>query len=386
LTSFEYTHTLQPLGFEVAPSWQGYPLHYDFLLLNFECSTGASLISLYTDGRDMGLTFIHSPDGYQDVYIRDDRGKKHAVSMIGVCWLGIPVPPEAQESEYILLYFKSLPPFQFDLTPPPDIPLGQICFVSERDGNAEIYAMNPDGEEQVRLTFQSSREVEPAWSPDGLRIAFVSNLSADNEIYVMAAEGIYPINLTQNPRSDGAPAWAPSGRLIAFHTERDGNLEIYLMNADGSGPYNLTNDPGADAYPAWAPDGSRIVFQSNRDGNWELYTLQVASAELSRLTHTIADEQRPAWSPGGDQIAYWSGRNGVWHLQVMNADGSGAKALVEFANPGPRPSRPAWSPDGCHIVFTILRDENQEIYLMNADGSNLRRLTENEDDDYDPCW
>lgn len=386
LTSFEYTHTLKPLGYEVAPSWQGYPLHYDFLLLNFECSTGASLVSLYTDGRDMGLAFIHSPGGYPDAYLRDSKGQKYAISMIGACWLGIPMPPEAQGSETVLLYFKSLPPFQLDLAPPPEIPLGQICFVSERDGNAEIYTMNLDGEEQARLTFQSSREVEPAWSPDGLRILFVSNLSADDEIYVMAAEGLYPINLTQNPSSDGGPAWAPSGRMIAFHTQRDGNQEIYLMNADGSAPYNLSNNPADDAYPAWSPDGSRIVFQSQRDGNWELYVLQVASAELRRLTNTPADEQRPAWSPDGAQIAYWSGRNGVWHLKVINADGSNDRALVEFANPGPRPSRPGWSPDGRYIVFAIVRDNNQEIYLMNADGSNLRRLTENDSDDYDPCW
>jgi hypothetical protein len=387
LTSFEFTHTLKPLGFEVSPSWQGYPLNYDFLLLNFECSTGASLVSLYTNDKDLGVAFIHRPQGYQDVFLRDSQGVKYPITMISACWMAVPAPPEMQKSAYVLLFFKNLPPFEFDLSRPIDIPLGPICFISERDGNPEIYTMKPDGAEQIRLTRLSSIEAQPDWSPDGLRIAFTSNLTGDDEVYVMASDGMYPINLTQNASLDGGPAWSPSGQLIAFHSDRDGNQEIYLMTADGANLHNLTQDAlGDDAYPAWSPDGNRLVFQSNRDGNWEIYVIQADGGNLKRLTSTPADEQTPAWSPTTNQIAYWSGRDGVWRLNVMYSDGSQARSLVEFANPGPYPSRPAWSADGRMILFSIARDGNREIYLMNADGSNLRRLTNNDADDYDPCW
>jgi len=387
LTSFEFTHTLKPLGFEVSPSWQGYPLNYDFLLLNFECTTGDSLVSLYTDGQDLGVAFIHRPQGYQDVFIRDSQGVKYAISMIASCWIAVPVHPEMKKSNYALLFFKNLPPFEFDLSYPAEVPYGRICFISERDGNPEIYTMKEDGAEQTRLTYLSSTEAQPDWSPDGLRISFTSNLSGDEEVYVMAYDGLYPINLTQNASRDGGAAWSPSGHLIAFHSDRDGNQEIYLMNADGSNPRNLTQEiRGDDEFPAWAPDGNRIIFQSNRDGNWELYAIQPDGGNLQRLTSTPSNEYMPAWSPSGGQIAYWAGREGVWRLNVMYSDGNLARSLVEFANPGPYPSRPAWSTDGRMILFSIVRDGNREIYLMNADGSNLRRLTNNDADDYDPCW
>lgn len=387
LTSFEYTHTLKPLGFEVTPSWQGYPLDYDFLLLNFQCTTGDSLVSLYTDGQDLGVAFIHRPQGYPDVFIRDSQGIKRPVTMISSCWMAAPVPPEMQKSSYALLFFKNLQPFEFDLSHPEDITLGKICFISERDGNPEIYTMEEDGAEQTRLTHFSSSEKQPDWSPDGLRIAFTSDLSGNDEIYVMANDGMYPINLTQSPSRDGGPAWSPSGYLIAFHSDRDGDQEIYLMNADGSNPRNLTQDiHGDDEFPAWAPDGNRIIFQSNRDGNWELYLIQPDGGNLQRLTSSPADEHMPAWSPIGNQIAYWSDRDGVWRLNLMESNGNQVRSLIEFANPGPFPSRPAWSPDGRMILFSIVRDGNREIYLLNADGSNLRRLTNNDFEDYDPCW
>jgi hypothetical protein len=387
LTSFEYTRTLKPLGFEITPSWQGYPLNYDFLLLNFQCTTGDSLVSLYTNDQDLGVAFIHRPQGYQDIFIRDSQGIKHPITMISSCWMAAPVPPEMQRSSYALLFFKNLQPFEFDLSLPEDVPLGKICFISDRDGNPEIYTMSEDGTQQTRLTRFSSTESQPDWSPDGLRIAFTSNLSGNDEVYVMAHDGLYPINLTQSPSLDGGSAWSPSGHLIAFHSDRDGNQEIYLMNADGSNPRNLTQDiHGDDQFPAWSPDGNRIIFQSNRDGNWELYVIQPDGSNPQRLTSTPSDEYMPAWSPIGSQIAYWSGREGVWRLNLMESNGNQVRSLIEFANPGPYPSRPAWSADGRMLLFSITRDGNREIYLMNADGSNLRRLTNNDAEDYDPCW
>src|SRR3972149_3275713 len=98
---------------------------------------------------------------------------------------------------------------------------GKIAFVSIRDGNYEIYAMNADGSGQTRLTNNAATEYGPAWSPDGTKIAF----------------------------------WS----------DRDGNWEVYAMNADGSGQTRLTNNSAWDAAPAWSPDGTKIAFYSSRD-------------------------------------------------------------------------------------------------------------------------
>jgi len=85
------------------------------------------------------------------------------------------------------------------------------------------------------------------------RIAFVSDRDGNDEIYVMSSDGSGQTNLTNNPGGDLRPAWLPDGSRIAFISERDGNDEIYVMSADGSGQTRLTDNPAEDDAPAWAP-------------------------------------------------------------------------------------------------------------------------------------
>ena len=100
----------------------------------------------------------------------------------------------------------------------------------------------------------------PAWSPDGRKLAFVSERDGNSEIYVMNVDGSAQENLTEQPASDSHPSWSRDGRRIVFVSRRDGNAEIYVMNADGSGLRNLTRTPSADRDPAWSPDGRAIAF------------------------------------------------------------------------------------------------------------------------------
>ena len=116
----------------------------------------------------------------------------------------------------------------------------------------------------------------PAWSPDGRTIVFVSWRDGNGEVYAMDANGSSPRNLTQNPAKDVRPAWSPDGRSIAFVSIRDRHQrmqrefgrpepsDIYVMNADGSGKRNLTRDRANDDLPTWSPDGRRIAFLHGR--------------------------------------------------------------------------------------------------------------------------
>ena len=159
-------------------------------------------------------------------------------------------------------------------------PDGQrIVFVSYRDGakNSEIYVMDADGNNPRNLTNNPASDESPSWSPDGQRIAFVSNRDgAKNfEIYVMDANGNNPRRLTNNfgakigKIGNGNPAWSPDGQRIAFASGRDGNSEIYVIDdADGNNSRNLTNHPAPDYQPDWFNAGYPVSPAGKLGATW----------------------------------------------------------------------------------------------------------------------
>ncbi len=182
-----------------------------------------------------------------------------------------------------------------------------------------IYIMYSDGTNRNQLTFGDSVDsYQPGWSPDATKIVFGSNPDSNLDIYTMDPNGANIVRLTTDPAADAEPAWSPDGGTIAFATERDGNAEIYVMNPDGTNPVNLTNDPNIDLLPAWSPDGSKIAFQSSRSANFAIWVMNADGSNPVRLTGDNPPAGAPSWSPDGTRIAYVQDGD-IW---VMNADGS----------------------------------------------------------------
>jgi hypothetical protein len=109
----------------------------------------------------------------------------------------------------------------------------------------------------VNLSSNTSSDSDPAWSPDGSKIAFESNRddASTSEVYVMNANGSSQTRLTNNAVADYEPVWSPDGAKIAFTSRQApaGTDEVYVMNADGSAQVDLTNSAGADFSPDWQP-------------------------------------------------------------------------------------------------------------------------------------
>jgi hypothetical protein len=191
------------------------------------------------------------------------------------------------------------------------------------------------------LVAHSARaDSSPSWSPDGTHIAFVSDRDGNDEIYVMNADGSGQTNLTHNVARDYSPAWSPDGAHIAFVSYRDGNDEIYVMNADGSDVNRLTATTTNADYPAWSPDGTRIAFR--RDYG-EIYVMNADGSGQTNLTHNTSGGtiDTPSWSPDGARIAF-RGDNG--EICVMDRDGTNVRNLsggtaepVQAAAPAPIP-------------------------------------------------
>jgi Tol biopolymer transport system component len=262
---------------------------------------------------------------------------------------------------------------------------GKIAFMSDRDGNLEIYVMNADGTGQTNLTNNAAEDLEPAWSPDGSKIAFTSRRSGNYDVYVMNADGSNPVNLTNDSAYDAEAAWSPDGSKIAFTSLRSGNYETYAMNADGSGVTNLTNNPALERFPAWSPTGTMIAFMRPRDGNDEVYVMNADGSGQANVTNDAAQDWLPSWSPDGTKLSFASYRDGNYEVYVTDAGGGG---LVNRTNNPDNDYYSAWSPDGSKIAFNSgpVVNGNYEIFVMNADGSGRTNLTNNSAGDYDPDW
>jgi hypothetical protein len=252
---------------------------------------------------------------------------------------------------------------------------GKIAFVSDRDGNEEIYLIQAAGGSLVNLTNHPAADSQPAFSPDGQRIAFVSNRDGNNEIYLMNADGTGLTNMTNNPADDGEPAWLYDGSALAFASDRDGNFEIYIAGQSGVSRY--TNHGAADLSPSWSQNGGLIAFTSGRTGNFEIFVF--GPDGLAQYTHDPATDSHPRWSPAQAILAFESNREGNFDVYLFAAGG-----LQRHTSSAANDGEPAWSPDGAQLAFVSDRDGNPEIYITGPDGT--RRLTDHPARDFYPSW
>jgi TolB protein len=208
---------------------------------------------------------------------------------------------------------------------------GKIAFQSNRGDRApEIVTMNANGDNKTQLTNNRVSDFDPAFSPNGKKIAFASG-SESLDIFTMSATGTNKKKVTTSTSFDFDPAWSPDGTRIAFtRVTPNSDLKIYVMKAaresETNRPQRLTTSgSGVFEYaPAWSPNGTRIAFASNPngafEGDFDLFSIRPDGSGRTRLTTTSIGNS-PAWSPDGTKIAF-SGKQGAdrpWWIFVMKA-------------------------------------------------------------------
>ena len=270
--------------------------------------------------------------------------------------------------------------------------LGDIRRFSPVDGTSSTLTSIP------RNPGKFIRDVAP--SPDGLRLAFTlawypeGSPTLDGDIYVVNLDGTGLTRLTTAEEMDDQPAWSPDGMRIAFRSMRSGNWDIWVMAANGTGQVNLMTDllpaTSSDHNPAWSPDGLRIVYSSDIDNFAypKLWTMRRDGTDKRRvlpLSGMTDIDGMPSWSPDGTRIAFRriSGMGMSSDIAIATiATGQVTPITIE----GPQ-GFPSWSPDGSRIAFTSTHQGLiGHIFTMKPDGTEIVKHTTGTDENTYPRW
>jgi Tol biopolymer transport system component len=206
----------------------------------------------------------------------------------------------------------------------------------------------------------------PAWSPDGAKLAFVSgdrccvDDQEQNDIYIQDAQG-KRTRVTTDTRPKLGVAWSPDGTRLAYgYYDSKFALRLAIVNADGTGQ----RDIAVGENPSWSPDGTKLAFDDGK----HILTVGVDGSGLTQ----VANGTEPAWSPGGQLIAFTLA-GALYSITPEGTDQHKEAAGV---------SEPSWSPDGAYIAGSSAKG----IVVMSAKGGKLTLLSNTERGDGNPSW
>ena len=272
-----------------------------------------------------------------------------------------------------LLAFLSLTAFAENSNPAVSPDGKKIAFISDRDGNENIYVMDADGTHIVQLTRTADKKGPPVWSPNGKLLRFLVSEKDLSLIYAIDVKKHQVKEIGQVP-GRGARI-ASDGKRVLWALGSWTAVQLMESDLDGKNVRQLSDGKSVIWSPRWSLDGKQIAFTGNpTKDDVNIFVMNPDGSNVQRLTHFTEHAQSPAWSSDGTRLAIQADTKDRAHIWIINlADGS-AKQLAEHTEPY-IDELPAWFPDGKRIAFTSNRSGALEVWVIHVDGSGLTQLT-----------
>lgn len=324
--------------------------------------------------------------------------------------------------------------------------VGAIAYVSDRDGDLEIYITDPAGDTTIQFSNNSGDDYSPVWSPESATLAYVSSRPGGLALFVENFDHSSIVRLSDTlassiwnepqVKSFDTLTWSPTGQ-IGYGSDRcaancgsppcpepplsysgssewevkqkmqnaidkytkclsewwDGQVyttDIYAIDSQGGGEEYITFDQNLHVHgPSFSPRNGNfaaVVTKADvhlRKSGRDIYLFDKGGRTYTPLITGSSDDHSPSWSPDGSKIAFVSLRDGNPEIYVINRDGKNLQRLTQ--NPA-HDEFPIWSPDGKMIAFASDRDGNEEIYILNLKDQTLVNISNNPANDFNPTW
>ena len=237
---------------------------------------------------------------------------------------------------------------------------GELVFQSDREGPTRLFILNL-GTGAVRRvgTPGDWADEEPKWSNDGHRIAFSSTRGQKGnfDIYVMNADGSNLLRLTDHPSNEQGPVWAADGQSLFFTGERDGRGEIYRVWLANKKVERITSGFNRAIMPATSPDGRYLAYAAQTIMHFQVHVLDFTNGKTTQLTSGLSGSCRPSFAPDSQELSFvrmTTGGEPSW-LEAIRLNGT----RIVHKDPRIWSYYPDYSPDGKLIAFSVSPEHHQ---------------------------